>query len=281
MKERQGFQKLHNNFADTSYLLSPRSFELLILLGSNSDDFHPTNHNLSQRLRISIRAVQVHLSTLERLGLIAREGKAIRRGHIRKIKLTSEAAAWLREGVVPSKLKVKVSHEATCTSEEFLKKDSSEGKQDFKKKVSHEARCTPKGNQLPKYIKEEEGHAYARPFRPSSFLEKSLIDVLEGLPLSASSKKSLARRAAQQQVLPRAMEALADKAMSQCRAKSSWTYLGAYLGKMLADGDYERAMTGVRKQAAYRYLSGFEAYLRCNRAISCHVRDLSRRMYSC
>jgi DNA-binding Lrp family transcriptional regulator len=144
MKERQGFQKLHHNCADTSHCLSPRAFQLLVILGSNSATFHPTNHNLSERLKISVRAVQYHLYTLENLGLLLRQGKAIRRGHARKICLTAGATDWLRHGTVPSQLKPKVSHEATCTSEEFLKEECFEENQAFKKKVSHEAACTPK-----------------------------------------------------------------------------------------------------------------------------------------
>lgn len=147
MNERQGFQILHNNCADTSHCLSPRAFQLLVILGSNSAEFHPTNHNLSERLKISVRAVQYHLHTLEDLGLLLRQGKAIRRGHARKICLTAGATDWLRHGTLPSQLKSKVSHEATCTSEEFLKEDASEENQSFKKKVSHEAACTPKEEQ--------------------------------------------------------------------------------------------------------------------------------------
>ncbi len=294
MSQRTGFFLNSNSYRERArdYIGNLFAIDLLEELVSNREDFHPSNKLLSQRLRKSLATVKRGLLHLQNLGLIVRTGKPTFHGHRRQITVPEDVRRWVTEGVAPDWIndnknydkKLTLSEPQGLTNEplnEYLKEASSEEIppiQKVHKKLIFEP---SKGNQLPKYIKEEEGHAYARPLLPSSFSEKSLIDILEGLPLSAGSKKSLARRAAQQQVLPRALAALADKAMGQCTAKGSWNFLGAYLGKMLADGDYERAMAGVRKEAAYKYLSGFEAYLRCNRAISCHVRDLARRSYSC
>lgn len=275
---RQGFLKVHHAWPMQANQLIKSATSIILLneLAHNAPEFRLGNRELAKRLNKSLSTVKSALQLLHGLGLIVRVGKLTPQGYKRILHITPEARRWIAEGIIPDHL----SNEALSKSceqpiqEKFpgpviqpsIEKSASDNAGDeapIQEKFPRPGFWPLKKNK--NKHKEEEGNAHTREAVPPS-LFNNLFSALAELPIDYATKKRLALRAMKEGLIPAALKVLVDKALSQSRAKHAVSYVGAFLGKLLADQEGNIVMCDVKRQAVLRVRQFIECRQRIERA---------------